>query len=464
MKKILMAVMLLLIALCGTAFAQNASDFTVDANGVITKYIGFDTVVVIPATIAGKKITAIGNESFRKADITSVTISVGITTIGDYAFSENKLTSVTIPNSVISIGGSAFERNQLTSVTIPNGITSIGKSAFANNKITSVTIPGSVKEIGEGAFRNNTALSTIVISEGVECIERGAFANTRCKNVSLPSTIREIGTGFFSVMYQWDLAFDTEGKPSFTLAANIHVDFDYYPMFYSYITNDRKAGIYAFDMPYVEKKADDYKYYQTQYGAVLVEYTGDSTRVRIPTEIDGVVIKALYETFKRKSLVAVQIPEGITYIGESTFAGNQLVTVTIPNSVTYIGEKAFRENQLTSITIPNGVMGIGYSAFSENKLTSITISNSVTYIGEKAFYSNELRSVTIPNGVTYIGSLAFAGKYNYNPMTSVTFLGTITASNFDYDAFGVSDDLRDKYLAGGRGRYAYSNNRWTKQQ
>jgi hypothetical protein len=62
------------MALCGTVFSQSASDFTVDANGVITKYTGFDTVVVIPATIGGKRITAIGEEAFRKADITMVTI------------------------------------------------------------------------------------------------------------------------------------------------------------------------------------------------------------------------------------------------------------------------------------------------------------------------------------------------------------------------------------------------------
>jgi hypothetical protein len=73
MKKIITAI-LLWTALCIPAFAQNASDFAVDANGVITKYAGFDTVVVIPATINGKKITAIGKEAFLRADLTSVTI------------------------------------------------------------------------------------------------------------------------------------------------------------------------------------------------------------------------------------------------------------------------------------------------------------------------------------------------------------------------------------------------------
>jgi hypothetical protein len=82
----IMTVLLLLIGLCGTVFSQNASDFVVNAEGVITKYTGFDIVVVIPATIGGKKVTAIGDEAFKKADITSVIIPNGITDIGKSRF------------------------------------------------------------------------------------------------------------------------------------------------------------------------------------------------------------------------------------------------------------------------------------------------------------------------------------------------------------------------------------------
>jgi len=276
------------MALCGTAFAQSASDFTVNANGVITKYTGFDTVVVIPATIGGRKITAIGNEAFRKADITSV------------------------------------------------------------------TIPGSVKTIDRNAFRGNTALATIVISEEVETIYSGAFADTKCTSVSLPSTITNLSDTYTGAQ------FDTSGKPSFTLAANIKTDFPSIPAFYSYIANDRKAGTYAY-LSIVRKSADDYEYVETQYGAVLTKYTGNSTRVRVPDKIGGIAVKALYRTFQYEKLAAVQIPEGITYIGVVTFMNNELANVTIPDSVTYIGIEAFTvdynngRGQLTSVTIGSNV-------------------------------------------------------------------------------------------------------------
>jgi len=379
MKKIL-TVVLLWTALCGTAFSQNASDFTVDANGVITKYTGFDTDIKIPDTIGGKKVTAIGKEAFRKAD--------------------------------------------LTSVTIPAGIVSIGESAFRENKLTAVTIPGSVKEIGKEAFRDNTALAAIVIPQGVETIGESAFANTKCASISLPSSLREIGKD----------AFDTSGKPSFTLAANVNTVFDTFPAFYAYIANDRKAGTYESDTQADSKTADDYEYRETQYGAVLTKYTGSSTRVRIPAEIGGIAVKALHGittysygsghthngTFENKSLDAVQIPDSVTYIGKRAFSENKLASVAIPNGVTYIGDEAFYRNQLTSITIPNSVMYL--SGFNGNKLTSVTIPNSVTSIGIDAFYDNQLTSVTIPNSVTSIGIWAF----NKNKLTSVTIPNSVT--------------------------------------
>jgi hypothetical protein len=214
------------------------------------------------------------------------------------------------------------------------------------------------------------------------------------------------------------------------------------------------------------KKTDDYEYIETQYGAVLTRYTGNSTRVRIPSEIGGIAVKALFgtpvqpfdfvRTFGIKSLAAVQIPEGITYIGKGAFSDNQLTSVTIPNSVTFIGYNAFSRNKLTSVTIPNSVTNL--CGFDDNQLTSITIPNSVTFIGFNAFENNQLTSVIIPNSVTSI----YAGAFANNPLTSVTFQGTIANLN----SYVFNGDLRDKYLARGIGRYTRPNassNTWTKQ-
>jgi hypothetical protein len=145
LKKIGLA-LLLIAVVAATAFAQKASDFTVDAKGVITAYTGKEKAVVIPATIGGKKITGIADHVGVNMGLTRVTLPEGIKTIGGWAFSTNKLTSVTIPNSVTSIGAMAFGDNpRLASVTIGKGVTSIMDYAFASPQLTSITIGANVK-------------------------------------------------------------------------------------------------------------------------------------------------------------------------------------------------------------------------------------------------------------------------------------------------------------------------------
>jgi len=405
-KKNILAVVVFLITIA-TASAQTSADFTMDANGVITAYSGFDTDITIPASINGRAVTAIGDQAFQKAE----------------------LTSVVIPQSVTRIGENAFEENKLTAVTIPNSITFIGNGAFSRNRLTSITIPGSVTEIGAYAFSNNTALAAIVFEEGVVTVGYDAFANTNCKSITIPSTF---------INSPQDV-FDIRGRPSFTIAANVipeyssmHGNSKNLPdiIFYNYIANGRKAGTYTLDMPTVRKTADDHVYFETQYGAVLIEYEGSSSRLRVPSEIGGVVVTALSGTqivhwqgvYNNKSIAALQIPESVTYIGSDAFSYNRLTNVTIPNSVIFIGNGAFSSNQLTSVTISNSVKTIGDAAFSSNQLTTITIPNSVTTIGDSAFYGNHLTSITIPNSVTTIGASAFYG----NKLTSITIPNSVT--------------------------------------
>ena len=131
--------MCLALLICAGLSAQNAeNDFETDGNGTITAYKGRNTVVVIPASIGGKPVTAIGDSVFEDNQLTGVVIPNSVISIGDYAFFGNKLTGVIIPNSVTSIGGDAFGNNQLTSVVIGANVSLTdtfrgGLDSFYNN-------------------------------------------------------------------------------------------------------------------------------------------------------------------------------------------------------------------------------------------------------------------------------------------------------------------------------------------
>jgi tetratricopeptide (TPR) repeat protein len=137
-------------------FQTKAND---DGGVTIVKYAGEDTQVVIPASIGGKPVTAIGERAFEQKQLTSVGIPESVKTIGDSAFSGNQLKSVTIGNSVKTIGNRAFAGNYLTSVVIPDSVVTIGNHVFGDNPLENVTIGANVN-IGEwhypafGSFYN----------------------------------------------------------------------------------------------------------------------------------------------------------------------------------------------------------------------------------------------------------------------------------------------------------------------
>ena len=129
-----------------------------------------DTVIVIPASVAGSgttySVTTIGEDAFESNSLTSVTIPDSVTTIGESAFEENNLTSVTIPDSVTAIRNFAFSINSLTSVTIPDSVTTIGDYAFAFNSLTSVAFLGDFGTFDRGMFQSNDSLEAITYEQG----------------------------------------------------------------------------------------------------------------------------------------------------------------------------------------------------------------------------------------------------------------------------------------------------------
>ena len=141
-----------------------------EANGKITitglkdEYKNM-TEVIIPASIGGVPVTAIGNSAFWDCKrLTSITIPSSVTTIEDGAFLDcTSLTRIDIPSGVTSIGKCAFLGcTSLTRIDIPSGVTSIEEGAFEDcTSLTSITIPKSVTDVYGYPFYNCSALKYV---------------------------------------------------------------------------------------------------------------------------------------------------------------------------------------------------------------------------------------------------------------------------------------------------------------
>jgi hypothetical protein len=131
------AVAILSLIPAGVAMAaspESAFTYTVaDGEATITSYdwetYGGD--MVIPATLGGYPVVA----------------------IGDHAFSNDWVNTVETPASLETIGANAFYGCYLQSVTLNEGLQSIENSGFYNNPgLVTVDIPATVTSIGSWAF------------------------------------------------------------------------------------------------------------------------------------------------------------------------------------------------------------------------------------------------------------------------------------------------------------------------
>lgn len=175
----------------------------VDGTVVITRYTGTDTEVVVPANIAGKSVTTVGDSAFADCvQLKKVTLPAGITTLEAYAFAYcYNLTGINIPDTVTTIGNTAFANcESLKSVVIPEGVKRIESDTFFNcYELQSVSLPDGITYIGEYAFGSCYQLTDFRIPAAVTDIDDYAFRFcTSITEFALPAGLTKIGEGVFS--------------------------------------------------------------------------------------------------------------------------------------------------------------------------------------------------------------------------------------------------------------------------
>ena len=433
----------------------------IDEQVNIEAYIGNDTVLVIPSTIAGKEVGQIGWGVFRNcSELSDVTIPSSVTYIDDGAFYGCRgLMSISVAANnanYCSESGVLFNKNKREllccpegkkgTYTIPSSVTDIRWGAFADcSSLTNVTIPSSVVYIGSNAFNNCSSLMSIsVVANNTDyCSEAGVLFNKAKSELlccpagkkgtyTIPSSVTDIGSSAFSgcsgltdvaipssvTNVGWGAFVGCSGLTNVTIPSSV-TEID--------IRAFNCSGLTEF------RVAENNKNYCSEAGvlfnkdkSMLVCYpAGRKGRYTIPSSVTSIYVGAFYNC---TGLTGLTIPRSVKEIvqggsSDSGFEGCYNITLLVERdsyaerfakshnlSYNYIEEMIELDYQY--VVLKDGTIKIiGYEG--KNSILEIpdTIDNrKVTGIGAYTFSDcNGLTSVKIPNGVTSIGEDAFDG-------------------------------------------------------
>jgi hypothetical protein len=164
-------------------------------------------------------------------------------------------------------------------------------------------------------------------------------------------------------------------------------------------------------------------------GVVITRYNGSEKEVRIPSTIQGLLVKEIGNSsfYGNNTATSIIIPEGVTIIRKKAFGNNywtgdyssRIQSITLPSTLVIIEEGAFYCcSKLTSIVIPENVIEIGKLAFEScYSLYSVSLPSTLQKIEDEAFKDCEkLTYITIPDTVINInvGRNLFYRRSNKN--------------------------------------------------
>ena len=176
--------------------------------------------------------------------------------------------------------------------------------------------------------------------------------------------------------------------------------------------------------------------------ALVVDYKGSSSTVKIASEYQGVPVKIVYDNafYQNKGVKTVIIPDSVTEIGSWVFYECYALTdVVFSSSLEIIGSLAFCHTGLSEIVLPDSLVKIGSDAFSGcSSLTTAKLGDGVQIIEQRAFYNcKSLKSVSVGKNVAYVQDRVF-DECNEELFTEYNYVKYVGDSENPY---GVAIDV-----------------------
>ena len=407
--------------------------FSFSEDGQTVSITGFDgsrSVVEIPETYGGAKVTSIAAGAFRgQTMITDVVIPEGVTYIGREAFAGcSALVRVQIPTSVTQVGANLFEgtpydstltgelvyinsilyrcQSDAVTVSIRQGTTVIAEEAFINRvNLAAIVVPDGVSYIGSNAFKNCSALSQIEIPKSVRDIVANAFDGTKWYEDRKHEMIY-----INDLLYRVPAEIIVQSEqPTGSLSDKDAAEL-------------AKSGVATQIIPYTDVIVQG----ETTTICTLAFANTPVQTVQLPSTLTTI----RYGAFQNcTALKQITLPESMTFIEGGAFQNcSALSSILVPQNVTYLGASAFSGcTSLTSATLPQAITRISSGLFENcSSLTTVQASSALTSIGSRAFAeTSALSSFTFPQTLTAVGAESFTGSgiVTANLPQSVTYLG-----------------------------------------
>ena len=301
-----------------------------------------DETATIPAALHGCPVVEIGANAFANCTrLTSIQIPEGVRLIGDGAFRWCPgLQTLQLPASVTSMHATAFaDCPGLVAIRVDDANPVYWNDAdgvvFSKDKKTLVRypsgltgdykVPDTVAVVGDFAFVGCRELKTVELPVGVTSVGPWAFADCSVlTSIAFPDSLAKIGEFAF-----WGCGCLT-GLSIPDSVTNI-----------GYFTFAHCHGLTAATLPRSV----------TAMGPNVFRNCGRLTNIVVAAEnpafcsIDGVVFdkqKTRLIAYPCGRTGSYVVPDGVTYVDQSSFRGAGLVTsVTLPRTVTGLGYKAF---------------------------------------------------------------------------------------------------------------------------
>lgn len=327
--------------------------------------------------------------------------------------------------------------------------------------ITEVEIQEGATTIGDDAFRNMQKLEKATLCEGITHIGNNAFRWSTVGNIQFPSTLESLGTYAFYDLSEMDALDLSQTK--------LEVIPEYC---FAYPTSGGGSGsIESINLPRTLREIGNHAFEHCEgWSDYYVEIPEGVTKIGdyafacnifkgyiIP---DSVVEVGEYAFYDNENMKEIDLPDSIKILGEGVLSAcSSLTTVHLPDNpnITELNSTFSACTSLQKVTIPESVTVLVDTFSSCSKLEEVDIPENLTTVGEEAFMGCDmLRTMVLPNTVTTIAKHAFwmSGIRQYTIPATVTSIGIEAFSGygekwFDSITFGGTKTQWDELMKDG---------------